>query len=204
MDDLALKALATTGALAALGIESFEAARATFVRDRKVPRLVQSNYVTNVEVSTTKEIDVLIERLEVEYADAQHRRFEVDFTTPPEFEARLACEDYAVSTSLIMVLEGDLAATPPVYDMRPVDNVEAWSIMAEFKRRGFYWAPGDVEPEDGITAAGALLPRWSTIAWPTRVRVGQVRWWLSPMRRTRQSTCMQRWDSDRLRYCVIT
>lgn len=136
MDDLALKALATTRALAALGIESFEAAGATFVRDRKVPRLVQSNYVTNVEVSTTKEIDVLIERLEVEYADAQHRRFEVDFTTPAEFEARLACEDYAVSTSLIMVLEGDLAATPPVYDMRPVDNVEAWSIMAEFKRRG--------------------------------------------------------------------
>ena len=178
MDGLALKALATTRALAALGIESFEAVGATFVRDRQVPRLVQSNYVTNVEASTATEIDVLFERLEVEYADAQHRRFEVDFTTPPEFEARLACEDYAMSTDLIMVLEGGLAGTPRVYDMRPVDSAEAWSIMADFKHRGHSWTPGDVEPEED-TSDGSEDALDDDPAYVIKCSSPPVRYWLA-------------------------
>jgi GNAT superfamily N-acetyltransferase len=126
MDDPALRALLANEALTDLGNERFEAEGATFVRNREVPDIWDANHVTEVTASTPQEIERLLERVEREYAGFAHRRFDVDFTTPPQFEARLALEGYRRSETLVMLLEGDLRARPKPHEIRPVESEADW------------------------------------------------------------------------------
>ena len=99
-------------AFLALGMEVFEAEGATFVRDRSRPSIRDSNHVARVTASTPDEIDSLLARVEREYAGFPHRRFDLDFTTPPAFAARLAFEGYEEIDALVMLLEGELSGAP--------------------------------------------------------------------------------------------
>ena len=144
-NDLALKALKVCQSVGSRGVEEFDAAGATFFRNRLVPGLADWNHVTNVRVVNAAEIDTLLERAEVEYDGCPHKRFDLDFTTSPEFEARLICDGYSPSASLIMVLEENLVGEPKPYEIRLVDDDAGWSTMADFKRHPVDWAPGDAD-----------------------------------------------------------
>ena len=90
--DASRKALAVNQALLALGNERFEADCATFIRNRSVPEIRDANHVAHVAASTPEEIKRLLARVEREFQGFPYRRFDLDFTTPPGFEARLAFE----------------------------------------------------------------------------------------------------------------
>ena len=120
--DLARRALAVNRANLALGNEVSVLDGAMFVCDRDLPRVYSANYATSVTASSAVEIERLLARAETEFAHCDHRAFHTDFTTPPEFEARLHLDGYEVSNSLVMLLEGDLAGATPTGDVRPMES----------------------------------------------------------------------------------
>ena len=131
MDDLARRALAVNQAMLALGNEVFQADGATFVRNGELPSERDGNFVADVAAATPAEIERLLARVEREFAGVPYRRFEVDFTTPPAFEARLVLDGYQRDEALLLVLEGALAGEPRPYEIRPVVDESGWQARAE-------------------------------------------------------------------------
>ncbi len=126
MTDLIRSALAVDQAFMALGNERFDADGATLIRNRETPQVRDANHVTHVTASTPDEIDSLLARVEWEFAGFPHRRFDVDFTTPPTFEARLALEGYRHWDALVMLLEGDLMSEAKPHDVREITDNAGW------------------------------------------------------------------------------
>jgi GNAT superfamily N-acetyltransferase len=131
MTGLTDKAIATDAAMFALGNETFELLGATFVRNRSIPDIYDANHVQSARPTTLKEIEEFLDAVEREYPNSSHRRFEVDYRTPPEFPARLAVEGYERDDGMIMLLEGDLIGTAPEYDIRLVDTDADWEAYWE-------------------------------------------------------------------------
>ncbi len=130
MIDLARRALAVNQAFLALGNERFEADGASFVRNRSVPRIRDANHVALVTASAREEIDRLLECAEREFTGFPHRRFDLDFATPPTFEARLAYDGYQRNDALVMALEGELAGEAKPHDIRLIEDEAAWDAYA--------------------------------------------------------------------------
>jgi GNAT superfamily N-acetyltransferase len=130
MSDLIVQALDVNAANMTLGCERFEGENAIFVRNREAPDIYDANHVRNVTASTQEEIDRLLARAEREYAGIGHRRFDVDFRTPPAFVARLALEGYERSDALVMLLEGGLAGAAAEHDIRAIRSEADWQAYA--------------------------------------------------------------------------
>ena len=113
----------------ALGHETFQADGATFVRDRDVPDIWDANHVTAVTTDSDETIERLLLRVEREFAGFGHRRFDIDFTTPPAFEARLALTDSRPRESLVMLLEDDLRGRSTTADIRECAGAAAWAVF---------------------------------------------------------------------------
>lgn len=133
MDELAARVLRVNYALLALGHEVFEAEGATFVRDRRFARIYDANHVRDITASTPEEIDRLVARADREYAHCNHRRYNVDFRTPPAFEARLLLDGYTGDTALLMVLEGDLRVPAIEHYVRLVESEQDWQAVFDLK-----------------------------------------------------------------------
>jgi GNAT superfamily N-acetyltransferase len=127
------RALDINDANLALGNETFEAAGATFVRNRDAPNIYDANHVTNVRVDTMEAIDALFARVEQEFSGYMHRRFDTDHRTHPAVIARLRIEDYERGEGLVMLLEGDLAGTPKEHEIRPVVSDDDWAAFGLLK-----------------------------------------------------------------------
>jgi ribosomal protein S18 acetylase RimI-like enzyme len=112
-----------------LGHETFEADGATFVRNRDVPDIWDANHVTAVTVESEPAIDQLLARVEREFEHAHHRRFDLDFTTPPPFEARLALTGYQAREFLMMLLPGELSGRAASADIRECIGGPAWAAL---------------------------------------------------------------------------
>ncbi len=107
-------------------------AKATFVRNLQTPSIYDSNHVTRIKARTAAECDELLAAADREYKDAGHRRFDVDYKTPPEFVARLLLGGgYERQDSLISVLEGDLRGAAPAWDIRPMTSEADWEAFWE-------------------------------------------------------------------------
>lgn len=152
---LARRALAVNQANLALGHETFIADGAMFVRDRAFPRLYSENYVSSITASTPAEIERLLGRVETEFAHCDHRAFHADFTTPPEFEARLQLDGYEASNSLVMLLQGNLTSTPPSCDIRAVESDASWdAFFALFALNVLDW--GAHADRTGVSADASI------------------------------------------------
>jgi len=102
------------------------------VRNRATPDIYDSNHVTRVNARTPGEIDELLAAADREFEHANHRRFDVDYRTPPEFVARLLLDGgYERTESLISVLEGDLRGTAVPCDIRPMTSEADWEAFWE-------------------------------------------------------------------------
>jgi GNAT superfamily N-acetyltransferase len=175
MTDAAQAALAVNESYHALGNEVFEVDGATFVRNREIPDIWDANHVTGVTASTPEEIERLLERAEREFAGWRHRRFDVDFTTPPALEARLTLEGYERLDTLVMLLEGGLAGSPKSYEIREVTYDAHWEAYTslhdvdwrEYRER-MPGGPGGFNQE---TARQMMLSR--------RAKSPPVRHWLA-------------------------
>lgn len=158
-------ALATNQAYHALGNERFQADGAVFIRNRQTPAIWDANHVTQVTASTSQEIERLLARVEREYAGLAHRRFDLDFMTPPQFEARLVLEGYQRSDALVMLLEGEIVGSAKPCDIRPVMDEPDW--QAHVTLHDIDWReyrekiPGSFDEE---TARQMMLSRRSK--WP--------------------------------------
>jgi GNAT superfamily N-acetyltransferase len=131
VSELASAALDTDAANLALGHECFEADGARFVRNRAFPRIYDANHVTHITTATEVEIERLLARADAEYASIGHRRFDVDFRTPPAFVARLVLSGYERTDDLLLVLEGDVVGNAIAHDIRPVETEADWAEYAE-------------------------------------------------------------------------
>lgn len=135
MTDLQAKALDTNFGQFNLGNEVFPAAHATFVRNRQTPQIYDANHMMHVTARTPREIDGLFEAMEREFAHCGHRRFDLDFRTPPEFYARIVLDGtYERSEGLILLLEGELQGDAPKQcDIRPVVTDADWDAYWELQ-----------------------------------------------------------------------
>lgn len=171
-DGLVRRALAVNQALLALENEVFEAEGATFVRNRSVPAIRDSNHVANVRARTPEQIDRLLARVEREYAGVPHGRFDLDLDTPPEFEARLALEGYRGDEALVMLLEGELIGEATACDIRAVETETDWAVYAAL--HAIDWR--DYTERLGRPAqpdVGEAMMRCR------RAKAPPVRWWLA-------------------------
>ncbi len=172
MSDLARRALAMNQAFLSLGNERFQADGATFIRDRDLPGVGDANHVTHVTAASPGEIDRLLQRVEREYVAAKYRRFDLDFTTPPEFEARLVLEGYERHDALVMLLEGEPRAPAPQHEIRLVADDAGWyahAALHEADNREFRERIG--LPLDAKQAVD--------VARSWRRKTPPARWWLA-------------------------
>lgn len=126
MTDAARSAIAVVDAFRALGNERSEAEGAVFIRNREIPDIWDANHVAHVTASTPSEIDRLLAQVEREFAGCRHRRFDVDFTTPPALEARLTLEGYERLDTLVMLLDGEPAIRAKRHEIREVTDEAGW------------------------------------------------------------------------------
>ncbi len=132
MTDLATRAIDTDGANFQLGNEVFTLARSIFVRQRETPDIYDANHVTRIQARSPEAIGELFAATDREFQSAGHRRFDVDYRTPPEFVARLLLDGgYERSDSLISVLEGELRSEAPTCDIRPMNSDADWEAFWE-------------------------------------------------------------------------
>lgn len=174
MTDAAKAALAVNQAFQALGSERFAAEGTTFIRNRAFPEVPDGNRVTDVRASSQEEIERLMARVEREYGGFPQRRFDVDFRTPPEFEARLALDGYRRDDMLLMVLEGEPVGEANPHDIRPVADDAAWDDYASLHEVDWL----------GYTEAGSVAGEWSASAMLgcRRAKSPPMRYWLAYVR----------------------
>jgi GNAT superfamily N-acetyltransferase len=129
--ELAAKALDVNAANLAIGHERFEADLAVFVRNRAFSRIYDANHVSHVTAANAQEIDRLFARVDAEYEGIAHRRYDVDFRTPPEFVARLVLDGYERTDALVLVLERDLAGETREHEIRAVETEADWVAYAD-------------------------------------------------------------------------
>ncbi len=126
------RALTTDLGNFSLGNETFELLGATFLRNRESPDIYDANHVAEARPTTPAQIEEFLAAVDREYAAAKHRRFDVDYRTPPEFVARLVLEGYEREDGLISLLEGELLGAPPKeFDIRPLETEADWGAYRE-------------------------------------------------------------------------
>jgi len=131
--ELAATVLNVDAALMSMGCERLEADGAVWIRDRQFPDIYDANHISSISASTAPEVDRLLARAENEYAHCNHRRYHVDFRTSPLLTARLALDGYVRDDTLLMLLEGDLQASPEDHDVRPIETDGEWGHYAALK-----------------------------------------------------------------------
>lgn len=125
--DLLRRVCDVAAAYLELGNETFDAAGATFVRNRATPRRFDANHAGRITCTTSEEVDRLFARAADAYAHLPYRRFDVDPLTPPAVEARLRLEGFRENAGIQFVLEGPLHADPPPCDVRPAESDDDWA-----------------------------------------------------------------------------
>lgn len=131
--DLTQQALDVNDANLRLGNEVFEAAGATFVRNRGAPDIYDANHVASIRVTSPAAVDQLFARVEQEFEGYRHRRFHTDHRTHPSVIARLHLEDYDRAEGLVMMLAGDLIGAPKEFEIRSVDTDAEWAAFEGLK-----------------------------------------------------------------------
>ncbi len=172
MDQLTRRAQAVNQAYLALGNEQFDADGGSFVRNREVPEVRDSNHVTRITASSPAEIDRLFVRVEREFTDTPHRTYHIYSDTPPAIEARLALEGYERNDALVMLLEGDLAGEVKDHDIRLVESEDSWQAYRSLHMAdwiSYREAAGEADPGAG----GEAMFR------SRRAKSSPMRYWLA-------------------------
>ena len=126
------RALAADAGYFALGNEVFELLGARFLRNRAAPDIYDANHVADARPTTPAQVEELLVAVDREFDASKHRRFIVDYRTPPEFVARLVLDGYEREDVLMSLLEGKLLGpAPEEFDIRPVESELDWDAYWE-------------------------------------------------------------------------
>ncbi len=132
--DLIAKAIDVNSEQCALGNERLPQAHALFVRNRETPSIYDANHVTSIQARMPAEIEELLAAADREYDGYGHRRFDVDYRTPPEFIARLLLDGgYERTDAIISLLEGDLNGKAKPCDIRRMSGDADWQEYWELQ-----------------------------------------------------------------------
>jgi GNAT superfamily N-acetyltransferase len=172
--ELARLALEVNEAQFALGNECFEADGGLFIRNPEAPDIRDANHVSHVTASTPREIDRLFERVEREFAHAPHRAYHADFMTPPEFEARLALENFTLRHALVSVLEGDLIGHARPFEIRAVTSEDDWRAFEELHALDWRETRARLAQEEAPEAGAAMARTRRLKCPPAQYYVGHV------------------------------
>lgn len=172
MADLIRHALDVNLAMLAMGSDRVEAEGARFARNRALPAVWDGNHVSHVTASTPDEIDRLQARVDVEFADVSYRRYEIDRDTPPQFEARLACDGYRPQSLVVMLLEGDPRGRAKSHDVRLIEDGEGWQA---------YEALCEIDWHDYASTLGQPGDVWTAddMFQARRIKSPPARFWLA-------------------------
>jgi ribosomal protein S18 acetylase RimI-like enzyme len=152
--DLAARALATNQALLALGHEVFESHGARFVRNVDLPDIWDANHIDEVTASSETELDALLGAARDQFPHCTTIRFDIDFRTPPQVEARLEIESFQVFRAIISVLDEPLAGEPRRFEIQEVgDDNAGWAAFTTLKAAEW---PGEEWVADGLAGATRL------------------------------------------------
>ncbi|HLZ71885.1 MAG TPA: GNAT family N-acetyltransferase [Dehalococcoidia bacterium] len=131
MDALIAAALSTNQDNLALGNELFAAEGARFIRNAAAPDVRDANLIDSITAASPAQIEALLARAARAYVHCRHLRCDVDPRTPPQFEARLRLDPaWSWSEVLLLVLDGELGAKPPPFDVRRIDGEAGWQAFA--------------------------------------------------------------------------
>lgn len=171
MNELIQRATAVNQANLALGCEVFQAAGATFVRNRACPGVHDANYVTQVEAESPEEIEQLLRRVELEFAATKVIKFNLDYDSPTPFEARLLLEGYEnPRADLIMVLDGPLPPASRHFEIAQIDDDSGWEAFTGLKDLEEYLRNTGQADEPGVADQMTIL---------AMSKAPPVRYWLA-------------------------
>lgn len=174
MSSLASRAIDVDQRQCELGNEVFRRAGATFVRNTASPSVYDANHVAAVSVSTPEEIAELFAAMDEEFQHTSHRRVHTDRRTPPEFVARLVLDGhYEREDGLLLVLEGELRASPPRCDIRPVETDADWEALWELSLVD--WVEHHRRTGRGDGDESTARQMWAT----KRLKQPPVQYWLA-------------------------
>jgi GNAT superfamily N-acetyltransferase len=200
--DLLRRACETNFGYLALGNDAFQAHGAWFIRNDRTPRRHDANGVGLIRTESDEELELLLQRVEQEYAVLSHRGFGIDALAPPQAEARIALEEgYKTTSTLVHALEGELrlstrlgSATPAEIEIREVLTEDDWTAYCELDAMWWeesgveYFGPYDADLHDELTLSKRLkspqsrawlacvdgVPRAFFSSWPGENGVGIV------------------------------
>jgi GNAT superfamily N-acetyltransferase len=174
-DNLLARACESNEGYLLLGNENFEVAGAMFVRNRLTPRRRAANHVGLIRVDAPDQLDLIIRRAEDEFDGFPHRSFGIDPLTPPAAVARLAMEEgYRTSEGLVMLLEGDLAASVRSLEISEVLTEDDWKQYRELDK--LWW----LETGTGEDALGPYsVEHHDEHMLDRRVKAPDVRGWFA-------------------------
>jgi len=190
--ELIERACETIEGYLALGNERLEACGATFIRNRTTPSRYDANHVGLIRDASS--FQAMLARADIEYAHLDYRQFDIDPLTPPEVEAGLGLAGFSRwSAHLVMVLDGELKASPMPYSIREVVGEDAWQAFGrlqavdhlEYNQR--LGRPSPEPSDEWLAYTRAKSPAARTwlayiedvaagyfTSWPGRNGVGQV------------------------------
>ena len=173
MNQLARLAFAVNQANLAVGCDVFQADGATFVRNRDFARVRDANFVTHVEAESQADIERLLRRVEIEFADLNFRIFRLNFETPPAFEARLLLDGFEHGRNdLIMTLDGPLPEQRGAIEIKPIQDRADWKAYAEMKQIAF----GEYQRQVGTNEDPAIVAQLVKLSV---AKAPPVRYWMA-------------------------
>jgi GNAT superfamily N-acetyltransferase len=171
----------------ALGHRTFQSDGATFVVNLSHPSIYDANFMYDVAASSDVEIDDLLARARGEYADCSMLTFRFAPWDPPALESRLGLIGIEQNRSLMMLLEGELQGRAAAFDLRPVEDDDAWRHVPDLKRADWAEHPelskdhsDRWEIPDGLAATARLKcpPVRYTMAYVDGRPVGMFNSWV--------------------------
>lgn len=128
------RAIATLLGYFRLGNRVVSTPLADHVHGPATPSIYDANHTSRIRAASSAEIDDVLADAEREFASVPHRTCKVDPRTPTAFEARLLLAGFAGEAELQLLLTGELRATPPAVDIRPVHTEADWQAVAALTR----------------------------------------------------------------------
>ena len=123
-----------------------------------------------------------MKRVEVEFAGIPHRRFDLDFTTPPAFEEHLAELGYRRSEALVMLLESSLIGDHAPAEIQPITDEAGWAVYGSLRNLDAVEFAERTDETPGADVAAAMVQS-------RRAKSPPLQYWLASVDGTPRAYC---------------
>lgn len=150
----------------ALGHETFQAARATCVRNDTLPDIFDANFLFDVTAADPESVTRLLADASLEFAHASEITIRTGPFTPPAVGAWLSVHGWTRREAVVLLLAGAVTRAAVPCDIRPVVTEADWRAYAALKQLDLAGALSEERPgqraslaEGMVTAARLKSPK---------------------------------------------